>query len=198
LSGHPLSAAVLAPAARRGTSGSIAIIAERRLTVAGLTAVLQKAMDYQLVAEVRGTLEIQEAIDLHRPAVIIEAPLSEFPGSLLGDGQRDGSGVPTLVANPTDRSDQLAASIRAAMTSARAGTTDEREQGQAAQPGLSEREREILTGIASGRSTKQVARDYAISPKTVGNHVNNICHKLNLRHRSQLVLFALQQGLTTV
>ncbi len=193
-----MSAAVLAPAARRGTSGSIAIIAERRLTVAGLTAVLQKAMDYQLVAEVRGTLQIQEAIDLHRPAVIIEAPLSGLPGSLLGDGQRDGSGVPTLVANPTDRSDQLAASIRAAMTRARTGTTDEREQGQAAQPGLSEREREILTGIASGRSTKQVARDYAISPKTVGNHVNNICHKLNLRHRSQLVLFALQQGLTTV
>ena len=191
-----MSAAVLAPAARRGTSGSIAIIAERRLTVAGLTAVLQKAMDYQLVAEVRGTLEVQEAIDLHRPAVIIEAPLSGLPGSLLGDGQRDGSGVPTLVANPTDRSDQLAASIRAAMTRARTGTTDEREQGQAAQPGLSEREREILTGIASGRSTKQVARDYAISPKTVGNHVNNICHKLNLRHRSQLVLFALQQGLT--
>ena len=188
MSGHPLSAAVLAPSAGRGTSQTIAIIADRRLAVAGLTAVLQKGMDYQLVAEIRGTLEVQEAIDLHRPAVIIEAPLSGFPGSLLGDQKRDGFGVPTLVAGPTDRSDHLASSIRAAMANARPAT----------EPGLSGREREILTGIASGRSTKQVARDYAISPKTVGNHVNNICHKLNLRHRSQLVLFALQQGLTTV
>ena len=84
------------------------------------------------------------------------------------------------------------------MAGAHTRTLDAREEGEAADSGLSGREREILTGIASGRSTKQVARDYAISPKTVGNHVNNICHKLNLRHRSQLVLFALQQGLTTV
>ena len=188
MSGHPLSAAVLAPAAGRGTSQTIAIIADRRLAVAGLSAVLSKGMDYQLVAEVRGTLEVQEAIDLHRPAVIIEAPLSGFRSSLMGEGQGGGFGVPTLVAGPTDRSDQLASSIRAAMVNGRPAT----------EPGLSEREREILTGIASGRSTKQVARDHAISPKTVGNHVNNICHKLNLRHRSQLVLFALQQGLTTV
>src|SRR5439155_25642674 len=118
LSGHPLSAAVLAPAAGRGTSQTIAIIADRRLAVAGLSAVLSKGMDYQLVAEVRGTLEVQEAIDLHRPAVIIEAPLSGFPGSLLGNGQGGGSGVPTLVAQPTDRSDQLASSIRAAMLNA--------------------------------------------------------------------------------
>src|SRR6058998_2601659 len=115
LNGHPLSAAVLAPAAAGGTSQTIAIIADRRLAVAGLTAVLQKGMDYQLVAEVRGTLEVQEAIDLHRPAVIIEAPLSGFRSSLMGEGQGGGFGVPTLVAGPTDRSDQLASSIRAAM-----------------------------------------------------------------------------------
>jgi DNA-binding CsgD family transcriptional regulator len=193
---HPLSAAVLASAAEPGTSQTIAVIAERRLGVAALTAVLQKGMDYHLVAEARGELEVRAAIDTHRPAVIIEAPLSEFPSSLLGDGQGGGFGVPTLVVGPNDRSDQLASSIRAAMTSASTRTTDEREEGDAAESGLSQREREILTGIASGRSTKQVARDCGIRPKTVGNHVNNICHKLNLHHRAQLVLFALQQGLT--
>ena len=188
---------MLAPAAEQATSQTVAVIADRRLGVAALTAVLRKGMDYEVVAEARGSLEVRAAIDMHQPAVIIEAPLSGFPTSLLGDGQ-GGFGAPTLVVGPNDRCDQLASSIRAAMAGAHTRTLDAREEGEAADSGLSGREREILTGIASGRSTKQVARDCGIRPKTVGNHVNNICHKLNLRHRSQLVLFALQQGLTTV
>jgi DNA-binding NarL/FixJ family response regulator len=63
---------------------------------------------------------------------------------------------------------------------------------------LSLREREILVWIASGRSTKEIARECAITPKTVANHVNNMVQKLNLRHRGQLVLYAAQQGLATI
>ena len=61
---------------------------------------------------------------------------------------------------------------------------------------LSERERVILVRIASGRSTKDIAREYAIAPKTVANHITNMEKKLHLRHRGQLVLYAAQQGLT--
>ena len=67
-----------------------------------------------------------------------------------------------------------------------------------ATPALSPRERAILVRIASGRSTKEVAREYAIAAKTVANHVNNMSQKLNLSHRSQLVIYAAQQGLATV
>jgi DNA-binding NarL/FixJ family response regulator len=62
---------------------------------------------------------------------------------------------------------------------------------------LTLRQQDILIKIANGRSTKQVAREYAIAPKTVSNHVDNICQKLNLKHRGQLVLYAAQQGLTS-
>lgn len=65
-------------------------------------------------------------------------------------------------------------------------------------PELSPRERQVLVGIASGQSTKEVAREYAIASKTVANHVNNIYQKLNLTHRGQLVLYAVQHGLTSL
>src|SRR5438128_1945584 len=67
--------------------------------------------------------------------------------------------------------------------------------GSTTSTGLSLREREILVLIASGRSTKEIARACAIAPKTVASHVNNIYQKLNLRHRGQLVLYAAQRGL---
>ena len=63
---------------------------------------------------------------------------------------------------------------------------------------LSVRERQILVRIASGLSTKEVARECAITPKTVANHVNNMVQKLHFRHRGELVLYAAQQGLTTI
>jgi DNA-binding NarL/FixJ family response regulator len=63
---------------------------------------------------------------------------------------------------------------------------------------LSQRQRDILVRIAGGRSTKQVAREYAIAPKTVANHVNNIYQKLNLRARGQLVLYAAKRGSTSL
>src|SRR5439155_742401 len=46
---------------------------------------------------------------------------------------------------------------------------------------LSVRERQILVRIASGLSTKEVARECAITPKTVANHVNNMVQKLHFR-----------------
>ncbi len=65
-------------------------------------------------------------------------------------------------------------------------------------PALSPRERDILRGVAAGRSSKEIGRQHAIAPKTVCNHVNNICQKLKLRHRGQLVLYAAQHGLTAL
>ena len=96
----------------------------------------------------------------------------------------------TLVVHPDDRPEGFLGLLRGAMARARA-------RAAAPRPRLSEREREILAQIARGRSTKEVARECAISPKTVGNHLSNICHKFQLHHRGELVLFALHEGLTT-
>jgi len=65
-----------------------------------------------------------------------------------------------------------------------------------AQSPLSERELQILAAIARGKSSKEIARECSVSPKTICNHVSNIYAKLNLNHRGQLVLYAAEIGLT--
>lgn len=50
--------------------------------------------------------------------------------------------------------------------------------------GLTPREMDLLRAFAAGRSYKEAARDLAISPHTVGNHVKSIYRKLEVQSRS--------------
>lgn len=60
---------------------------------------------------------------------------------------------------------------------------------------LTEREREVLSLIAQGRSNKEIARDLTLSEKTVKTHVSNIFAKLGLSDRTQAALFAVRHHL---
>lgn len=69
-------------------------------------------------------------------------------------------------------------------------------QGLEAKLGLSNltaTERKILNLIARSRSTKQIAEELFISPKTVAAHRSNICVKLGLRGTNALLKFALER-----
>jgi DNA-binding NarL/FixJ family response regulator len=59
---------------------------------------------------------------------------------------------------------------------------------------LTDREREILSLIALGRSNAQIAEELVLSPKTVSNHVSNIFNKLQVVDRAQAVLRAREAG----
>jgi len=50
---------------------------------------------------------------------------------------------------------------------------------------LSERELEVLTLLASGRSNAEIARDLFIAVGTVKTHTNNIYRKLGVRNRAE-------------
>ena len=60
---------------------------------------------------------------------------------------------------------------------------------------LSPREVQILQHIASGSSTKEVARDLGISAHTVKTHLERIFDKLGANDRAQAVAIALRMGL---
>src|SRR5215469_4664098 len=62
-------------------------------------------------------------------------------------------------------------------------------------PDLTEREREILSLIAVGRTNAEIAEEFVISSKTVSNHVSNIFSKLQVVDRAQAALRARQAGL---
>ena len=53
--------------------------------------------------------------------------------------------------------------------------------------GLTPRECEILELLASGRSTKEMARQLGISPNTVKTHVARVYEKLDVQRRIQAV-----------
>jgi PAS domain S-box-containing protein len=52
---------------------------------------------------------------------------------------------------------------------------------------LTERERQVVTLIALGRQTGEIAKELHISPETVRTHVRNAMSKLGARTRAQLV-----------
>jgi DNA-binding NarL/FixJ family response regulator len=61
---------------------------------------------------------------------------------------------------------------------------------------LTEREREIVAWVSTGRSNQEIAEALVVSPHTVRTHVSRAMVKLHARDRAQLVVFAIESGLT--
>jgi len=59
---------------------------------------------------------------------------------------------------------------------------------------LSAREREILVGLARGRTNRELADDLIVSEATVKTHVSNLLTKLGVRSRVQAVVLAYEAG----
>ena len=74
--------------------------------------------------------------------------------------------------------------------------------GKAAQPvaqvPLSPREREVLTSIAQGSTTKEIAAELGVSFGTVDTHRTNLMRKLKIRNIAGLVVYAFRSGLIQV
>jgi NarL family two-component system response regulator LiaR len=60
---------------------------------------------------------------------------------------------------------------------------------------LTERETEVLKLIARGKANKEIAGELFIDEATVKSHVHSILSKLNVRSRTQAVLYAVRLGL---
>ena len=72
---------------------------------------------------------------------------------------------------------------------------DQNRDGATAEDGLSDREREVLSLTAQGYSSQEIGDQLALSAKTVETYRTRVMRKLNLRHRSDLVRYALRAGL---
>ncbi|MFC4002033.1 response regulator [Prauserella oleivorans] len=62
---------------------------------------------------------------------------------------------------------------------------------------LTEREREVLTLVATGLSNDEIADRLVLSPTTAKTHVSRIMTKLRVRDRAQLVVLAYESGMVT-
>ena len=73
---------------------------------------------------------------------------------------------------------------------ARPGAVDE-----PAPPALTERERSILSAVASGMTTAAISRDLWISEHTIKFHLTNIYRKLGVANRAGAVRYAIEHGI---
>ncbi len=66
---------------------------------------------------------------------------------------------------------------------------------QRAFPELTEREEEVLSLVAQGKSNQEISRQLFVSLKTVRNYVSNILLKLQVADRAQAVIRAREAGM---
>jgi DNA-binding NarL/FixJ family response regulator len=60
---------------------------------------------------------------------------------------------------------------------------------------LTDREREVVTHVAAGRTNEEIARELFLSPTTAKTHVSRAMTKLGARDRAQVVVMAYESGL---
>jgi DNA-binding NarL/FixJ family response regulator len=84
------------------------------------------------------------------------------------------------------------------------GVVDNNSTAQAQEPRLlllrqlSDRELEVLRLISRGLNNKEIADQLVITEGTAKNHVSNVISKLELRDRTQVAIFTVQQGMTNL
>lgn len=58
--------------------------------------------------------------------------------------------------------------------------------------GLTNRELEVLSSLAAGRTNKEIAREFGVSDNTIKYHVHNLYQKLQVKNRSQAIALYLK------
>ena len=175
--------------------------------------------DVSVVAEVERVSEVAPALD-RTPCDVLLLDL-QMERNALADIEGLARRVPVVVVTASQQSAEALAAIRAGaravvfkrfavetlMDALRAVTAGDvwlppalqRELAaplsEPATKTLTRREREIVRLVALGFHNPEIAKQLSIGEVTVKTHINNVFHKLKLRDRVGLTLYALRLGL---
>lgn len=122
------------------------------------------------------------------PAYVREALLAGATGYVLKD-----TGIEEL-KNSIDQVLNDRTAIPVELMAAAVRQADPKRSPNQLLSALTEREREVLKGVASGQTNKEIARQLAISPATVKAHVERIIAKLGVADRTQAAVLVAQAG----
>ena len=142
-------------------------------------------------AEAAASLALAAAEEQERRGVLLDALPSRICAgrALAALGRRDEAEAELRrVAEKAERTGAWRFRDQAASELRRLGVRLKAVQGPArgGRDELTEREREIATLVAEGRSNKQVAAELFLSEKTIEHHLSRVYGKLGVRSRSEL------------
>jgi len=109
----------------------------------------------------------------------------------LSKGEDTGELLEAIAALRSGRH-YLARNLRLLLDSPHARPTGEADLLSAVE--LTRRERQILTLAAQGRSAREIAEHFSISPLTVRKHRENLMRKLDLHSTAELTAYAVRLG----
>lgn len=186
----------------------------------GIRAVLATAADVEVVAEAGDGREAIAAFRAHAPDVVLMdlrmphmngsdataailrlAPEARVVVLTTFDGDEDIHRALTLGAKGYLLKDATRDEILAALRAVHAGkryVAPEAATRLAERPvgrDLTDRELQVVEGIAGGRSNREIGEELGISEATVKSHVNAILAKLEARDRTEAAMIALRRGL---
>jgi DNA-binding NarL/FixJ family response regulator len=206
---------------------SLLVAEDHHVVRDGLVAVLRREPDLEVVAEVADGESAARQIESMRPDVaLLDVALPRMTGIEVARQVRD-AGLTTAIvllsmhAEPAivragldagasayvlkaSGSRELLQAIRGAAAggmylSAEVTGTALQELRRTERPeSLTARERDVLRVLARGLSTKEIASELGLTPKTVSWYREQIMEKLEIRNIPGLVKYALRQHLTTL
>ncbi len=193
----------------------VVVVDDHPLFRSGLSGLLATVPDVEVVSSCAdGECGVQHALEFRPDVVLMDLNLPDLPG--LEATRRIAATAPevaVLVLTMVDDDDSVLASLRmgargyvlkgadqdevlsAIRTVASGGAVfgkgvAERvlEGGRGRGRDLTQRECEVLSGIAKGLTNAQIARELGLSLKTVQNHVSHVLTKMQVRDRTQAAL----------
>jgi DNA-binding NarL/FixJ family response regulator len=171
------------PALPKGQAGSgrpyvirVVVVDDQKLVRMGLRTLLETEEDLELIAE-----------------AVFEALRAGASGFVFKDAEPED--LVRAMRVVADGGALLSPSVTRKVIEQFAGAVPTRSAKHLELSRLTEREREIVAWVATGRSNDEIAEELVVSPATVRMHISRAMVKLGARDRAQLVVFAIQSGL---
>ena len=197
----------------------ILIVDDHFIARKGLVASLSSEQDIDIVAEASNGIQAMEMFARHRPDLVLmdvrmslqdglqatRAILHEYPGARIAmltvsDADEDilgavDAGVAGYLSKSVER-EQLLSAIRQIAAGGTCFSPEiQLKLATIHRVSLTKRELEVLDGIVTGRSNKEIGHDLDIAEPTVRLHTTNLFRKLRVVDRTQAAMAAIQRGL---
>ncbi|HSM16232.1 MAG TPA: response regulator transcription factor [Gemmatimonadales bacterium] len=174
---------------------ALALAQQHEPDVAVLDITMEGGSGLDAAAKLRQTLPNVRILILsmhHHAQYLLQAVRAGAHGYVLKDGQpaelreavRAVHGGRTFYSPPV--ADKLSAALRGEL---------EDQQRQNAFERLTARERDVLVRVSNGLTSKEIAAELGISPRTVETHRESLMRKLDIRNMAGLIRFALESDL---